>query len=175
MFEHSYWFIYSRLMTQDFMLKFMLELNRVLVKLRVTQKYPTIFKIKNKLNNKQNQDIKFRIRHVNDFEYAQDLMNKYNALVHKNQKFFALNYTTKFQRFFQIFLEFNFKENGKSIHFTKHIVGVGHHEALNIKLEKVQSTMGYVSHFRTAFAYYSTVNIKSVRLDLHFFDYLLIS
>ena len=91
----------------------MLQLNRVLVKLRVTQKYPTIFKIKNKLNNKQNQDIKFRIRHVNDFEYAQDLMNKYNALVHKNQKFFALNYTTKFQRFFQIFLEFNLKKTNR--------------------------------------------------------------
>jgi hypothetical protein len=71
-------------------------------------------------------------------------------------------------------LNYGFKEDGKSIHFTKSIVSIGHHESINIKISKVNPKMGYVSHFRNHFTYFTNtvVAVKSVFLDLYLYKYL---
>jgi hypothetical protein len=168
-FKHSYWFIYARMMKNEFLKDFMRELGDALINSKVKNEFPFEFKLKNKIGVHGIQHIKFTFDKLTDYDYAQYLLDTYKEILVKHADFFQIHHkSSRFNRLLTIILHYTFKENGKSIHFTKDVLNVGHHEANDFKLEKVKYKMGYVSHFRNTFYYYgSSINIRSVLLDLN--------
>ena len=171
-FEKSYWFTYAKMMSFNFMNDFMYSLEQAL---NSSNTYPITFRVENKLSNDRIEHVTFKIRHADDCRHSRHLLNNYNNLVRSDKKSYLKQTSlTKFERILCIILSYGFKEDGKSIHFTKEVISIGHHETIGFPIKKVISSMGYVSHFRNDFTYFSktVIKIKSVILDLHLYKFL---
>jgi len=177
-FDDNYWFTYARMMSNSFMKDFMYVLSNILNSKSNSTNYPIEFRVKSKYyigRHLKTQYTKFIIRHEDDARYSENLLETYKNLTTNDvQQYLKKKTFTKFERIFCITLNYGFKEDGKSIHFTNSIVSIGHHESIDTKIAKVNPKMGYVSHFRNHFTYFSktVIRVKSVFIDLYLYKYL---
>jgi hypothetical protein len=123
------------------------------------------------------KNITFEIKTTGEFSYAKNLLSFYENYVENNYLVLRFNKTIDnvFNRLFMIVGKYFLQEGyGKSIHETRSIYKIGHHESFNAtKRIQLPFQTGYVSHFRQCLFHNDTsriFNINQINLDFHFID-----
>lgn len=168
--QHSYWFTYARMMTIEFTNSFMLELEIVLNRVNSSNANFSDIYVVNRVSNGSFRNIAFTIKDFKDYEHARLLLSAYKRILANDKEFFKVKNATRFHRILAVFLNYNYHQYGKSVHFTSHITSIGHHAVPDLNYQKVFYKSGFVSHFRNTFYYEFYHTIRSVFLDFNYYN-----
>lgn len=168
--HYSYWFVYARLMSNEWTNMFMQQLEMVL---NITNAAVGAFfdvEIDNPVTEHSTEKVVFQIRNHGDYFHAKNLLNSYKKILSIDKEFFYMKNLTRFHRILAVFLNYSFWRYGKSVHITHDITSIGHHALLDFNYTAIAQKYGYVSHFRTRFIYAGRHSIQSVFIDFNYYN-----